>query len=392
MPPVLSCAEPSSRQLIVVKLYIIAGESSGDGHAAVLMSELLAMAPDIEFYGAGGPKMREVGGSHIFDWTQEAVVGFWDVLMKYPYFREQFYRIYREIIELQPSAVIFVDYPGFNLRLARYLHRKGFRGKKIYYISPQVWAWNRGRIPKISRFLDLMLCIFPFEKPLYEASGLRTEFVGHPMLAQLETRRILANRDPKLVGLLPGSREREVRRILPAMLAAATLLKQRDREMRFEVSAASAKMTVLIEKIAAACGFIGVPISVGNAASLMQRAAVGMVASGTATMEASFFRFPFVLIYKVSWLTFIPGRLLVRVQHLGMPNILAGRTMIPEFIQHQARPEAITDAVWELYSNESLRASMIQGMDEVILQLTEIEAGHRAAEVVLRELGVPVLK
>jgi len=392
MPPVLSCAEPSSRQLIVVKLYIIAGESSGDGHAAVLMSELLAMAPNIEFYGAGGPKMREVGGSHIFDWTQEAVVGLWDVLMKYPYFREQFYRIYREIIELQPSAVIFVDYPGFNLRLARYLHRKGFRGKKIYYISPQVWAWNRGRIPRMSRFLDLMLCIFPFEKPLYEASGLRTEFVGHPMLAQLETRRISANRDPKLVGLLPGSREREVRRILPAMLAAATLLKQRDREMRFEVSAASAKMTVLIEKIAAACGFIGVPISVGNAASLMQRAAVGMVASGTATMEASFFRFPFVLIYKVSWLTFIPGRLLVRVQHLGMPNILAGRTMIPEFIQHQARPEAITDAVWELYSNESLRASMIQGMSEVILQLTEIEAGHRAAEVVLRELGVPVLK
>jgi lipid-A-disaccharide synthase len=382
----------SSRQLIVVKLYIIAGESSGDGHAAVLMSELLAMAPNIEFYGAGGPKMREVGGSHIFDWTQEAVVGLWDVLMKYPYFREQFYRIYREIIELQPSAVIFVDYPGFNLRLARYLHRKGFRGKKIYYISPQVWAWNRGRIPKMSRFLDLMLCIFPFEKPLYEASGLRTEFVGHPMLAQLETRRILANRDPKLVGLLPGSREREVRRILPAMLAAATLLKQRDREMRFEVSAASAKMTVLIEKIAAACGFTGLPISVGNAANLMQRAAVGMVASGTATMEASFFRFPFVLIYKVSWLTFIPGRLLVRVQHLGMPNILAGRTMIPEFIQHQARPEAITDAVWELYSNESLRASMIQGMDEVILQLTEIEAGHRAAEVVLRELGVPVLK
>jgi lipid-A-disaccharide synthase len=376
----------------VVKLYIIAGESSGDGHAAVLMSELLAMAPDIEFYGAGGPKMREVGGSHIFDWTQEAVVGLWDVLMKYPYFRGQFHRMYREIIKLQPSAVIFVDYPGFNLRLARYLHRKGFRGKKIYYISPQVWAWNRGRIPQMSRFLDLMLCIFPFEKPLYEASGLRTEFVGHPMLAHLEARRISVNREPKLVGLLPGSREREVRRILPPMLAAASLLKRRDAELRFEVSAASAKMTDLIEKIAATWGFSGLPISVGNASSLMQRAAVGMVASGTATMEASFFRFPFVLIYKVSWLTFIPGRLLVRVQHLGMPNILAGRTMIPEFIQHEARPETIADAVWELYSNETSRASMIRGMDEVILQLTEVEAGHRAAEVILRELRAPVLK
>jgi lipid-A-disaccharide synthase len=375
-----------------VKFYVIAGESSGDAHAAVLMSEMLAIAPDIEFYGAGGPKMREVGGSHIFEWTQEAVLGFWDVLMKYPYFRTQFYRMYREIIELQPSAVIFVDYPGFNLQLASHLHRKGFRGKKIYYISPQVWAWNRGRIPKMARFLDLMLCIFPFEKPLYEESGLRTEFVGHPMLAHLEKRRINVTRDPKLIGLLPGSREREVRRILPTMLAAASILRQRDPELHFEVSAASEKMTVLIEKLVVASGWAGLPVSARNASDLMQRAAVGMVASGTATMEASYFRFPFVLIYKVSWLTFVPGRLLVRVQHLGMPNILAGRTMIPEFIQHQARPEAIADAVWQLYSDESARASMIRGMDEVILQLTEIEAGHRAAEVVLREMGVPALK
>lgn len=375
-----------------MKLYVVAGESSGDAHAAVLMSELLTMAPDIEFHGAGGPKMREVGGSHIFEWTQEAVLGLWDVLMKYPYFRAQFYRMYHEIVELQPSAVIFVDYPGFNLRLAHYLHRKGFHGKKIYYISPQVWAWNRGRIPKMARFLDLMLCIFPFEKSLYEASGLRTEFVGHPMLARLERQRITVTREPKLVGLLPGSREREVRRILPTMLEAAVLLKQRDPALHFEVSAVSDKMTVLIERIAASSGITGLPTGVRNSSELMQRASVGMVASGTATMEASYFRFPFVLIYKVSWLTFIPGRFLVRVRHLGMPNILAGRTMIPEFIQHQARPEAIADAVWELYSNEFTRASMVRGMDEIILQLTEVEAGHRAAEVVLKELGEPALK
>ena len=375
-----------------MKLYIIAGESSGDAHAAVLMQELLLLSPEIEFHGAGGPKMREVGGSQISEWTQEAVVGLWDVLMKYPYFRGQFYRMYHEIVQLQPSAVIFVDYPGFNLRLARYLRRKGFRGKKIYYISPQVWAWNRGRIPKMAKFLDLMMCIFPFERPLYEASGLRTEFVGHPMLAQLEKKRIDAKRDPKLVGLLPGSREREVRRIFPVMLEATTLLKQTDPDLRFEASAASEKMAVLIEKIAATKGFVGLPISVRDAPGLMQRATVGMVASGTATMEASFFRFPFVLLYKVSWLTFIPGRLLVRVRHLGMPNILAGRTMIPEFIQHQARPVEIARVVWDLYSNESTRSTMIRGMDEVILQLTEVEAGHRAAEIVLRELGGLVLK
>ncbi|MBV8814725.1 MAG: lipid-A-disaccharide synthase [Verrucomicrobia bacterium] len=370
-----------------MKLYVIAGESSGDAHAAALMKELLGLVPDIEFYGAGGPMMREVGGSYIFQWTQEAVLGLWDVLMKYPYFRTQFYRMFHEIAQLQPDAVIFVDYPGFNLRLASYLHRKGFRKKKIYYISPQVWAWNRGRIPRMAKFLDLMMCIFPFEKPLYEASGLRTEFVGHPMLARLEKRRILGGRDPKLIGLLPGSREREVRRIFPIMLEAATILRKKDPSLRFEASAASEKMAALIKKTAKAKGFAGIPIAVHDAAGLMQRAAVGMVASGTATMEASFFRFPFVLLYKVSWLTFIPGRLLVKVRHLGMPNILAGRTMIPEFIQHQARPTSIADAVWELYRSESARSSMIKGMDEIILQLAEVDAGRRAAEVVLHELN-----
>jgi lipid-A-disaccharide synthase len=376
-----------------MKLYIIAGESSGDAHAAVLMHELLSLRSDIQFYGAGGPKMREVGGSHLLEWTQEAVVGLWDVLGKYPYFRTQFYRMYREICRLLPDAVIFVDFPGFNLRLANYLHRKGYPGKKIYYISPQVWAWNRGRIAKMARYLDLMMCIFPFEKPLYEASGLRTEFVGHPMIAELEAKRLSVKRDPTLIGLLPGSREREVRRIFPIMLQVAGILRQRDPAIRFEVSAASDKLRELIEEIAGRCGFPGVRVGVRHSVELMQRAFVGMVASGTATMEASFFRFPFVLLYKVSWFTFIPGRLLVKVNYLGMPNILAAKPpIIPEFIQHQAIPEHIADSVWSLYSDEAVRANMINSMDEIILQLAEGEAGHRAAEVVLQELGVLVLR
>jgi lipid-A-disaccharide synthase len=376
-----------------MKLYIIAGESSGDAHAAVLMHELLSLRPDIEFYGAGGPRMREVGGSHIFEWTQEAVVGLWDVLMKYPYFRTQFYRMYREISRLLPDAVIFVDYPGFNLRLADYLHRKGYPGKKIYYISPQVWAWNRGRIAKMARYLDLMMCIFPFEKPLYEASGLRTEFVGHPMVAELEAKRISAKRDPKLIGLLPGSREREVRRIFPIMLEAANILLQRDPSIRFEVSAASDELRELIEQIAVRHDFPRIPIGVRHSIEVMQRAFVGMVASGTATMEASFFRFPFVLLYKVSWLTFVPGRFLVKVNYLGMPNILAAKPpIIPEFIQHQAIPKNIAESVWSLYSDEATRTKMIRSMDEIILQLAEQEAGHRAAEVVLQELSAPILK
>lgn len=376
-----------------MKLYIIAGESSGDAHAAALMHELQSLRPDIQFYGAGGPRMREVGGSGIFEWTHEAVVGLWDVLMKYSYFRTQFHRMYREICRLLPDAVIFVDYPGFNLRLANYLHRKGYPGKKIYYISPQVWAWNRGRIGKMARYLDLMMCIFPFEKPLYEASGLHTEFVGHPMIAELEAKRISVKRDPKLIGLLPGSREREVRRIFPIMLEAASILTRRDPSLRFEVSAASEKLRELIEQIAVRHDFPRIPVGVSHSIELMQRAFVGMVASGTATMEASFFQFPFVLLYKVSWLTFVPGRLLVKVNYLGMPNILAAQPpIIPEFIQHQAVPEHIAESVWGLYSDEATRTKMINSMDEIILQLAEEEAGHRAAEVVLQELGVPVLR
>jgi lipid-A-disaccharide synthase len=256
-----------------------------------------------------------------------------------------------------------------------------------------VWAWNRGRIAKMARYLDLMMCIFPFEKPLYEASGLRTEFVGHPMIAELEAKRLSVKRDPTLIGLLPGSREREVRRIFPIMLQVAGILRQRDPAIRFEVSAASDKLRELIEEIAGRCGFPGVRVGVRHSVELMQRAFVGMVASGTATMEASFFRFPFVLLYKVSWFTFIPGRLLVKVNYLGMPNILAAKPpIIPEFIQHQAIPEHIADSVWSLYSDEAVRANMINSMDEIILQLAEGEAGHRAAEVVLQELGVLVLR
>jgi lipid-A-disaccharide synthase len=376
-----------------MKIYIIAGETSGDAHAAALMLELRSLQPGVEFYGAGGPRMREVGGAQIFDWAHEAVVGLWDVLMKYGYFRTQFHRMYREICQLLPDAVIFVDYPGFNLRLASYLHRKGYPGKKIYYISPQVWAWNRGRISRMAKFLDLMMCIFPFEKPLYEASGLRTEFVGHPLIAELERKRLSKPRDPKLIGLFPGSREREVRRIFPVMLEAASILSGRDPAVRFEVSAASVQLGKLIRQIAARAGFSGIPIGVRHASELMQRAYVGMVASGTATMEAAFFRIPFVLLYKISWLTFLPARLLVKVDYIGMPNILAAKPpIIPEFIQHHAVPEHIADAVWSLYSNEVMRSAMIKSLDEIVLQLAEGEAGHRAAEAVLRELGLPVLR
>jgi lipid-A-disaccharide synthase len=370
------------------RIYLIAGESSGDAHGAVLMREFAKLVPAAQFFGAGGPQMQKIAGGQFMDWTQEAVVGLWDVIVKYPYFREKFYQMYRQIRQLNPDAVIFVDYPGFNLRLAHYLRRNRFSGKLIYYISPQVWAWNRGRIPRMAAFLDLMLCIFPFEKSLYEASSLRTEFVGHPMIEELDGRRINESRMPNLIALLPGSRNREIKRIFPVMLEAAKLLRRKDEAIRFEASAASEPAREFMQKLVAEADMEEIPIGLKNSCQLMQRAWVGMVASGTATLESSFYLLPFVLIYKVSWLTYVPGRFLVRVDHLGMPNILAGREIIPEFIQHEALPLRIADSVWMLYSDPSLRATMVSEMGQVIKLLGGKGAGRRAAQAVLRELDL----
>jgi lipid-A-disaccharide synthase len=369
------------------RIYIIAGEASGDAHGAVLMREMARLVPDLQFFGAGGPEMRLIAGDHFMDWTQEAVVGLWDVLVKYPYFRKEFYRMYREIRQLKPDTVIFVDYPGLNLRLAQYLRRNQFAGKLIYYISPQVWAWNRSRIPRMAAFLDLMICIFPFEKTLYEASGLRTEFVGHPMVEELDRHRISEPRDPKLVALLPGSRNREIRRIFPVMLEAAELLRRKDAAIHVEASAASETGRELMRKLSCKASLGDIPVGLKNAYELMQRASVGMVASGTATLESSFFLLPFVLVYKVSWFSYVPGRLLIRVNHLGMPNILAGKEIIPEFIQRNAVPDRIADVVWNLYDDPIRRANMVGEMHRVIGLLGEKGAGRRAAEAVVRELS-----
>jgi lipid-A-disaccharide synthase len=238
----------------------------------------------------------------------------------------------------------------------------------------------------MAKFLDLMMCIFPFEKPLYEASGLRTEFVGHPMIEELAGRTLPDARDPALIGLFPGSREREVKRIFPVMLEAARLLRDRDPALRFAVAAASDKLRNLISKVAGEVSFDGLAIGLKDSIELMQRASVGMVASGTATMESSFFRLPFILIYKVSWLTYVPGRILIRVGYLGMPNILAGKQIVPEFIQQDAKPASMADAVWELYSNPEKRRVMIQAMDCVIATLGKPGGGGRAAQVLVEEL------
>jgi lipid-A-disaccharide synthase len=337
-------------------LFVIAGETSGDTHAAALLEDLRTLHPDLRISGLGGPKLHALTPD-VEDWTHDAaVVGLWDVLRRYGYFRQKFHAARERIAREKPDAVLFVDYPGFNLRLARALQSERPRLKLLYYISPQVWAWNRARLPRMARWLDRMFCIFPFENDLYEKSGLHTEFVGHPMAKRLE---ILDDepRNPNLFGLLPGSREREVRKIFPAMLAAAKIVLARRPQTVFASAASSEKLQKLMRDMAADAG-IGCEIGLRNARDLMQTAAAGLVASGTATLEATLCGLPYALVYKVSPLTYLVGRAVIKVPHLGMANLLAGKAIVKEFIQGDATPDNLANEALLLLDDAAYRHAM----------------------------------
>ena len=365
-------------------LYVVAGEASGDARGAELLSALKEKVHGLQIVGAGGPKIAALATGVFLDWSGEAVVGFWDVIKKYGYFKAQMDRMLAEISEICPDAVLLIDYPGFNLRLAKQVKAMHPEIKTLYYISPQVWAWNRGRIPKMARFLDRMLCIFPFEKELYEASGLRTEFVGHPMLDSLAKLRTGVARREDLVGLFPGSRDREVKRLFPVMLAAARILSAGRPGLRFEVPAANAKLEAWMKDHMAkeGCEPDFCRVSLGRFYGLAQEAAVGMVCSGTATLESAFFGLPMLIVYKVSWLTWVVGRALVKLRHIGMPNVLAGREIVPELLQGRANPRLLAAGAGALLDDPAARRAQQEAFASVISGLGSCGAAVRAAEAV----------
>ena len=313
------------------------------------------------------------------------MVGLWEVLKKYGYFKEQFDRVADEIEAQKPQAVVLIDYPGFNLRLAKEVRRRGIDTKIIYYISPQVWAWNRRRIPKMARLLDLMICIFPFEKALYEQSGLKTEFGGHPMVDRLTPLRDQGRRDPELVALLPGSREREVSKIFPVLIEAAQQMRAARPDLKFAAAASSEAMAEMMRGMLPEPSFC--EVGVGNAYELMAGACCGAVASGTATLEAAFLGLPYCLVYKVSGATYLAAKLLMKVDFLGMANILGEREVVREFLQGDATPSAIADELLRLANSERARDSLSRELREVTDLLGGEGAHHRAAELILEACG-----
>jgi lipid-A-disaccharide synthase len=370
-------------------VFIIAGEMSGDTHGSGLMQALQELRPDTRFSGLGGPKMKAIGGDGLTDWVETAgVVGLWEVLKMYGYFKQRFNETVAQVLTQRPAAVVFVDYPGFNLRVAKALRESGYTGKLIYYISPQVWAWKKGRVKTMAKVLDLMICIFPFEKPFYEASGLPTEFGGHPMVDRTAQFRHHKPREENLIGWFPGSRKNEVRRLFPVMLEASKKIRQQLPEARFAASAANPGLASEMRELALAAGLPEAAdwIETGTVYDLMQRVTAGAVASGTATLEAACFGLPYALVYHVNWLTYVVGKTVVRIKHLGMINILAKREVVKELVQHDLTPDTLAAEMLRLTRDPAARNTLQQELAKVVATLGEPGAYQRAAGIVAQIL------
>jgi lipid-A-disaccharide synthase len=368
------------------RVYAVAGELSGDAHGAGLLRSLLGMLPDLEVRGVGGPEMAEVAGSGLQDWVEDAaVMGVWEVLKRYGWFKERFAEMLEKLIEFQPDVLLLIDYPGFNLRFAEAVRHWCPGIRIVYYISPQVWAWNKGRIPKMVRLLDEMLCLFPFEQPIFENAGLKTSFVGHPLVDELEERRLPhASRDESLVGLFPGSREREVARLFPMMIQVAKqVVGSRPGGVKFEVPAASTKLEEQIRKLLVAAEAEDlITVTSGGSHSLMQRAGCAVIASGTATLEAAYYGLPYCLVYRVAPLTYLLGRMLVKIRYIGLVNILAGEGVIEEFIQGRAEPVAVARSVRKFLESPAKREALRVRLAETAAKLGGPGAHVRASRAV----------
>jgi lipid-A-disaccharide synthase len=357
-----------------VTLMFIAGEASGDAHAAKLIEALRVQAPDLKVFGAGGAKMQAAGMELVLDLTEHAVVGLVEVLKNYTKFRRIFWDLVEEAEKRKPDAVVLVDFPGFNLRFAAQMRRRGI--KVIYYISPQLWAWHASRAKQIERDVDLMLCIFPFEKDWYakHAPKLRVEFVGHPFAEKVKAEVGGIEREKKLVLLLPGSREREVAKIFPIM---ASIVDRMPKDLEFIAAAVNEQSAAMMMSRP------GIKVELGTAQELMQHATLAITASGTATMECAFYGCPMIVVYKVNWLTYLIGRMVVKVNWLAMPNVIAGREIVPEFIQHDAEPERIAAVARVLLENDAKREAMQRELATIVGSLGGAGASERAAKLIL---------
>jgi lipid-A-disaccharide synthase len=367
-------------------IMIVAGEASGDMHGANLVREMLRIDPALNFYGIGGKKLREEGVKLLANASDMAVVGLTEVISKLGSIFKIMGMMKRSLDERRPDLVILIDYPDFNLPLANAAKKRGI--KNFYYISPQVWAWRKGRIGQIKKTVDKMAVILPFEVDTYGQEGFTVNYVGHPLLdmvklnySKQESRKKFGLAENKItIGILPGSRPSEVGKLMPELLRASEILAQKMPEVQFVLPLADTLEEKIITKIIS--GFnVKVKIISGHTYDVISCADLALVASGTATLETALLGIPMVIVYKISLLSYLIGRLIVDVKNIGLVNIIAGKTIVPELIQGDACGKRIAVEALAILTNEEKKQEMIKELEAIRAKLGEPGAAIRAAQI-----------
>lgn len=369
------------------KIMIIAGEASGDLHGGNLVKALKTREADIEVFGVGGDRMQSAGIELYYHVQDLAYVGFSEIIKHLPHFYRVFYKLIDVALERQPDVVVLIDYPGFNLRIGKKLKSLGF--KIFYFIAPQVWAWHQSRAKKMASFIDRMAVLFDFEVDFFSRYGIDTHHVGHPLVDGLQVSKtrekffheLKFQTDDPILALLPGSRKQEVENLLPDMLATADQLQKKYPQLYIVLGLAE---TISIDF---AHSFLEkyphVHVVKNSTYNVMANATAGIVASGTATLEAACFQLPFVLMYRVSPLSFAIGKRLVKIPHIGLVNIVARAEVVREFVQNDIKPDAIAEELEKCLFDSKYRNEQKAQLAVVREKLGQPGAGDKTAALVL---------
>lgn len=382
--------------MTVRRLLLSCGEPSGDLYAGALTRELRALAPGLEVAGMGGPQFAAAGGQLIADFRGLAVTGLTEAIAKVPQSLRTIAALVASARVSRPDALVVIDFPDFNFRLAQRIKKLGI--PVVYYISPQIWAWRSGRLKTIRAVADRMLVIFPFEEAIYQRGGVPVQFVGHPLVELLPPaaprepflRRLGLVAEAPTVAILPGSRPNEVRRILPDLMAAAGIIRQRLPDAQFVVARAPHLDDSLFEGVGGlAPAGANAPVSVveGESDAVLAAADVALVASGTATVQSALHNTPMVVVYRLSPLTYRIGRPLVKVDTYAMVNLIAGERIVSELIQHDFTPTAVAAEAISILTDAARRERMYAGLAAVRARLGGTGASRRAAEAILQVAG-----
>ena len=371
---------------MVQKVMIIAGEASGDLHGSGVVRELKRQNPAMEIFGVGGDRMKREGMQLVYHVNELGFMGFAEVLKHLPVIRSMKRTLEVLLRHRRPDVLLLIDYPGFNLRFAKVAKRNGI--KIVYYISPQVWAWHRSRVKGMRGLVDLMLVILPFETELYRKEGIDAEFVGHPLLEVAKSdvdRRGFCKRyslDPakRILALLPGSRRQEIEMIFPEMLRAARHVAA---EEGVEIVLAMAQ-TLREDHLRTFYNLEGIRVIQGATYDVMRNADFALVTSGTATLETGLFTTPMAVVYKTSWFTYMVGRLLIQVKNIGLVNIVAGKEIVPEFIQQRANAKNLAAVALVYLRDQQLLATVREQLRIVKGNLGEPGASGKVAQRILQ--------